>query len=148
MLRFLARVTFLLGMILLALFMTVVGLFLLAPALFIEVAQAFNLATGYGQAAFIRSASRLALIGGPLFVLGVLFCLALLGWRLLGNEPAAPGRKAAADESRMTQEIYHGLSRVEERVEALETILLSSRRHALHVEGANSSAPQGRRRER
>ena len=34
------------------------------------------------------------------------------------------------DETRMMQEIYHGLSRMEKRVEALETILLDRARQA------------------
>ena len=33
-------------------------------------------------------------------------------------------RQSQADETRMIQEIYHGLSRMEQRVEALETILM------------------------
>jgi phage shock protein B len=35
-------------------------------------------------------------------------------------------RKHQSDETRMIQEIYQGLSRMEERVESLETILLDS----------------------
>jgi phage shock protein B len=35
-------------------------------------------------------------------------------------------QKYQADEARMIQEIYQGLSRMEERVESLETILLDS----------------------
>jgi len=37
-----------------------------------------------------------------------------------------------ADETRMMQEIYHGLSRMEKRVEALETILLERARKDKH----------------
>jgi phage shock protein B len=33
-------------------------------------------------------------------------------------------RQSQTDETRMIQEIYHGLSRMEQRVEALETILM------------------------
>ncbi len=35
---------------------------------------------------------------------------------------------ANAEETRMIQEVYHGLSRMEERVEALETILIERQR--------------------
>lgn len=35
------------------------------------------------------------------------------------------GEEHAADESRMIQELYHGLARLEDRVESLETILLA-----------------------
>jgi phage shock protein B len=34
------------------------------------------------------------------------------------------GREGETEEARMIQEIYHGLSRLEERVEALETLLM------------------------
>ena len=39
-----------------------------------------------------------------------------------GLSPA--GRKAQSDEAAVIQEIYRGLSRMEKRIEALETILM------------------------
>ncbi len=45
----------------------------------------------------------------------------LLSIRLLKGRTT---RKDQADDSKLIQEIYQGLSRMEERVEALETILL------------------------
>ena len=43
-------------------------------------------------------------------------------------------RKDHAEESKIIQEIYQGLSRMEERVEALETILLDREKRARHDE--------------
>jgi phage shock protein B len=37
-----------------------------------------------------------------------------------------------AEETRMIQDIYHGLSKMEERVEALETILIERQRKDFH----------------
>jgi len=37
---------------------------------------------------------------------------------------AGKDKQAQAEETRMIQDIYHGLSKMEERVEALETILI------------------------
>jgi phage shock protein B len=66
----------------------------------------------------------------PLFVVCVVFgtilaAIGLVCWtivRLTGG--GAKGQAAEADESRMIQELYHGLSKMEQRVEALETLLL------------------------
>ena len=52
-----------------------------------------------------------AIIGGTI----------LLSIKLLKGKTS---RKDQADDSKVVQEIYQGLSRMEERVEALETILL------------------------
>ena len=43
-------------------------------------------------------------------------------------------RKDHAEDSKIIQEIYQGLSRMEERVEALETILLDREKRARHDE--------------
>ncbi len=37
-------------------------------------------------------------------------------------------KQAQAEETRMIQDIYHGLSKMEERVEALETILIERKK--------------------
>jgi len=56
-------------------------------------------------------------------ILGVIFiCLVLfLGARLISGGSGGEEREA---ETRMIQEIYQGLNRMEQRVETLETILL------------------------
>lgn len=44
--------------------------------------------------------------------------------RLLGGGVSHEARRLQAEETRMIQDIYNGLLRMEERVETLETILL------------------------
>ena len=68
--------------------------------------QVFIVAIIFGSVVLIP-----AIIGGTI----------LLSIRLLKGKTA---RKDQADDSKIIQEIYQGLSRMEERVEALETILL------------------------
>ena len=64
---------------------------------------------------------------------GIVIALAIVGGTILMSIKirhgglSASGRQTETDEARMIQEIYHGLSRMEERVEALETILMEGR---------------------
>lgn len=44
--------------------------------------------------------------------------------RTLRDRRQGPESEAAMDETRMIQELYRGMSRMEQRVEALETLLL------------------------
>ena len=48
----------------------------------------------------------------------------LLGIKIVRGGRSSRDPKAQADETRIIQEIYQGLARMEERVEALETILI------------------------
>jgi phage shock protein B len=63
---------------------------------------------------------------------GIVLALAVIGSTILMAIKIFKGglsrkkQKYQADEARMIQEIYQGLSRMEERVESLETILLDS----------------------
>jgi phage shock protein B len=63
---------------------------------------------------------------------GIVLALAVIGTTILMAIKIIKGglshkkQKYQADETRMIQEIYQGLSRMEERVESLETILLES----------------------
>ncbi len=41
-------------------------------------------------------------------------------------------KKTQAEETRMIQDIYHGLTKMEERVESLETILMERQRKDFH----------------
>ncbi len=41
-------------------------------------------------------------------------------------------KKTHAEETRMIQDIYHGLTKMEERVESLETILMERQRKDFH----------------
>lgn len=60
--------------------------------------------------------------------------LAILGWillsalRILMGESTKEGKRVNTDEARIMQEIHLGLSSLEKRVEALETLLLDRAR--------------------
>ena len=71
----------------------------------------------------------------PVYIVGIVFgslilALAIVGGTILAAIRARHGgisrqsRKNEAEEARMMQEIFRGLSRMEKRVEALETILM------------------------
>lgn len=74
---------------------------------------------------------------GPVLLLIVLICLSLALWKVLRGDTSKDHQRLDAQESRMMQELYRGLSRLEERVESLETILLdrASRSGAGHRTG-------------
>ena len=66
-------------------------------------------------------AAEMALMIPILAIVGVIF-LAALG---IVTSKRGPGRNASTEEeARLIQDIYHGLLKMEERVEALETLLL------------------------
>jgi phage shock protein B len=48
--------------------------------------------------------------------------------KILKGGLSGKGQRLQAEEARMIQEIYQGLSRMQERVEALETIILDRER--------------------
>lgn len=69
---------------------------------------------------------------------GAILLLATLGLIIIGIIRAAKtgglsktDREKYAEETRMIQDIYQGLSRMEERVEALETILIERQKNNL-----------------
>lgn len=62
--------------------------------------------------------------GGIALILGVIFW----GAKLSKGVGTRKGREMLTEEARIMQEMYIGLSKMEERVEALETILLDYRR--------------------
>ncbi|MCG8640615.1 MAG: phage shock protein B [Desulfobacterales bacterium] len=66
---------------------------------------------------------------------GAILLVATLGLVIIGIIRAAKSgglskkdKQSQAEETKMIQEIYHGLSKMEERVEALETILIESQK--------------------
>ena len=66
---------------------------------------------------------------------GAILILLTIGLLMIGIIRAAKttglskkDKAANAEETKMIQDIYHGLSKMEERVETLETILLERRR--------------------
>jgi len=67
-----------------------------------------------------------AIIVGIVFT-GLVLALAIIGGTILMAIKILRGgvsRKGQADDAKMIQEIYQGLSRMEQRIESLETILL------------------------
>lgn len=68
----------------------------------------------------------LMVFGLPLAAIIGTFVLGAL--KILRGDPAQRNKQHAADETRMIQAIYHQLSKMEDRIEALETILLDRER--------------------
>jgi len=66
--------------------------------------------------------------GGSVLALAIIGSTVLVAIKILRGGLSRKGQKLQAEETRMIQEIYQGLSRMEERVEALETIILDSKR--------------------
>jgi hypothetical protein len=64
--------------------------------------------------------------GGIVLALAIVGSTILIAIKILRGGLSRKGRRLEADETRMIQEIYQGLLRMEERVEALETIILDS----------------------
>ncbi len=58
-------------------------------------------------------------------ITAILGSLVLRALKILKGNPGAGEGQAPADEVRLLQEIYQGMERLETRVDALETILLS-----------------------
>jgi len=68
----------------------------------------------------------LIIVGIPL--VAVIVGIVVLAMIVLKGESKRQGKKVQADETRMMQEIHHGLSQMEKRVETLETILMDRAR--------------------
>lgn len=62
--------------------------------------------------------------GGLVLALAVIGGTILMAIKLRHNGLSPEGRRRQTEEARMMQEIHQGLSKMEERVEALETILM------------------------
>ena len=63
------------------------------------------------------------LLAGVL-LLTVVVCVGLAAWKVLKGRTSKGYERVESDQSRIMQQLYRGLSRLEERVESLETILL------------------------
>lgn len=129
MLRFLGKLVLLLATLLFGFLMVLVLLSVFAPT----ALRAFGYTPSFVRASNMQSMvfhsiTRLSMLLGPLFLLGFLFCLALVAWRVLAHEKSREAERRDVEGSRTMQELYQGLSRLEERVEALETILLERAR--------------------
>jgi len=66
--------------------------------------------------------------GGLVLALAIIGSTILMGIRILKGGVSRKGQAYQADETKMIQELYQGLSKMEERVNALETILLDQER--------------------
>ena len=66
--------------------------------------------------------------GGLVLALAIIGSTILIGIRFVKGGFSRKGQAYQADETRMIQELYQGLSKMEERVDALETILLDQER--------------------
>lgn len=64
------------------------------------------------------------IFGGAVLVLAIVGSTILMGIKLFKGKVSSKDRQDQTDEAKMIQEIYRGLSQMEARVEALETILL------------------------
>ncbi len=66
--------------------------------------------------------------GGSVLALAIIGSTILMAIKILKGGLSRKGQKLQAEEAKTIQEIYQGLSRIEERVEALETIILDRKR--------------------
>ncbi len=67
-------------------------------------------------------------IGGIILALAIVGSTVLMAIKILKGGLSGKGQRLQAEEAKMIQEIYQGLSRMQERVEALETIILDHER--------------------
>ncbi|MFW6114878.1 MAG: phage-shock protein [Thermodesulfobacteriota bacterium] len=68
------------------------------------------------------------IFGGAILALAIIGSTIVMIVKVLKGGFSPRSRKFEAEETRMIQEMYQGLSRMEQRVEALETILLDRER--------------------
>ena len=68
------------------------------------------------------------IFGGSLLALAIVGSTILIAVKIMKGGISRSGQKSQTEETRMIQEIYQGLSRMEERVDALETIVLDRTR--------------------
>ena len=66
--------------------------------------------------------------GGSILALAILGSIVLMAIKIIKGGITPRSQKLEAQETKNIQEIYKGLSRMEERVEALESILLDRER--------------------
>ena len=66
--------------------------------------------------------------GGIVLALAIVGSTILMAIKLIKGGLSRKDQRSEAEEARMIQEIYHGLARMEKRVEALETIILERER--------------------
>ena len=72
----------------------------------------------------MHAITLLVIFGFSLLALAIIACTILMAMRILKGGFSKRDQEFQAEEAKMIQEMYKGLSRMEERVEALETIIL------------------------
>jgi hypothetical protein len=65
--------------------------------------------------------------GGIVLALAIIGSTVLMAVKIVRGGVSRKGQRSAAEEAKMIQEIYQGLSQMEERVETLETLILDSK---------------------
>ena len=68
------------------------------------------------------------IFGGSILALAIIGSTIVMAIKILKGGLSRKGQKLETDEAKVIQQIYQGLSRMEERVEALETIILDRER--------------------
>lgn len=66
----------------------------------------------------------IVIFGGSVLALAIIGGTILMAIKILKGGLSRAGQRAQNEEAKMVQEIYQGLSGMEQRVEALETIIL------------------------
>ena len=68
------------------------------------------------------------IFGGTVLALAIIGSTVLMAIKILKGGVSRRGQNSQAEEARMIQEVYQGLSQMEKRVEALETLILEGER--------------------
>ena len=66
--------------------------------------------------------------GGIVLALAIVGSTILMAIKIIKGGVSREGQKSQAEEAKMIQEIYEGLSKMEQRIDSLETIILDSKR--------------------
>ena len=78
---------------------------------------------GFGEAMNVVM-GLVVIFGGSVLALAIVGGTILMVIKILKGGLSRTDQKAQTEEAKMVQEIYEGLSRMEQRVESLETIIL------------------------
>ena len=68
------------------------------------------------------------IFGGSILILAIIGSTILMAIKIIKGGVSRKGQDIQTDEAKKIQEIYQGLSRMEDRIEALETIILDRER--------------------
>ena len=66
--------------------------------------------------------------GGIVLALAIVGSTILMAIKIIKGGVSRSGQKSQTEEAKMIQEIYEGLSKMEQRIDSLETIILDSKR--------------------